>query len=160
MPMKCWKTFWLRTKPGAKGRLVSRVYVEEFIKTVKKFYLGLVVDWVAASTVLLIAPVTEKDDDDIVKLAIDHPDKLLKINLGLQKEIKHEQLSLITDFMQTQLNTTGLKAFLNRMLKVFYSYDATMLEINPIGISKNGDIWHSMPKSSLTAMLYTDIRIL
>lgn len=27
------------------------------------------------------------------------------------------------------------------MLKVFYSYDATMLEINPIGISKNGDIW-------------------
>lgn len=63
---------------GAKGRLVSRVYVEEFIKTVKKFYLGLVVDWVAASTVLLIAPVTEKDDDDIVKLAIDHPDKLLK----------------------------------------------------------------------------------
>lgn len=68
-------------------------------------------DWVAASTVLLIAPVTEKDDDDIVKLAIDHPDKLLKINLGLQKEIKHEQLSLITDFMQTQLNTTGLKAF-------------------------------------------------
>lgn len=25
---------------GAKGRLVSRVYVEEFIKTVKKFYLG------------------------------------------------------------------------------------------------------------------------
>ena len=126
---------------GAKGRLVSRVYVEEFIKTVKKFYLGLFVDWVAASTVLLIAPVTEKDDDDIVKLAIDHPDKLLKINLGLQKEIKHEQLSLITDFMQTQLNTTGLKAFLNRMLKVFYSYDATMLEINPIGISKNGEVW-------------------
>ena len=122
-------------------RIVHQWYVEEFIKTVKKFYLGLVVDWVAASTVLLIAPVTEKDDDDIVKLAIDHPDKLLKINLGLQKEIKHEQLSLITDFMQTQLNTTGLKAFLNRMLKVFYSYDATMLEINPIGISKNGEVW-------------------
>ncbi len=130
----------ITNQTGAKGRLVSRVYVEEFIKTEHKFYLGLVVDRVAASTILLVAPVTEKDDA-IVKLAIEYPDKILKIDLGLQKEINKEQLLLVKDFMHSLVTIRELKAFLNKMLKVFYTYDATMLEINPIGINKAGKIW-------------------
>lgn len=126
---------------GAKGRLVSRVYIEEYIKTVRKFYLGLVVDWVSASTFLLVAPVSEKDDDDIVKLAIESPETILKINLGLQKEIKTEQLTQIVSFMNMQIELSELKTFLNRMLKLFYTYDTTLLEINPIGITKSGKIW-------------------
>lgn len=130
----------ITNQTGAKGRLVSRVYVEEFIKTEHKFYFGLVVDRVAASTILLVAPVTEKDDA-IVKLAIEYPDKILKIDLGLQKEINKEQLLLVKDFMYSLVTIRELKAFLNKMLKVFYTYDATMLEINPIGINKAGKIW-------------------
>ncbi len=130
----------ITNQTGAKGRLVSRVYIEEFIKTERKFYLGLVVDWVAASTVLLVAPVTEKDDA-IVKLALEHPDKILKIDLGLQKSIQQKQLQLVLDFMNSDFNADELRAFLNNMLKVFYAYDATLLEINPIGISKDGSIW-------------------
>ena len=130
----------ITNQTGAKGRLVSRVYIEKFIKTERKFYLGLVVDWVAASTVLLVAPVTEKDDA-IVKLALEHPDKILKIDLGLQKSIQQKQLQLVLDFMNSDFNADELRAFLNNMLKVFYAYDATLLEINPIGISKDGSIW-------------------
>ena len=126
---------------GAKGRLVSRVYIEEYIKTIRKFYLGLVVDWVSASVFLLVAPVSDKDDDDIVKLAIESPETILKINLGLQKEINTEQLTQIVSFMNMQIELSELKTFLNRMLKLFYTYDATLLEINPIGIAKSGKIW-------------------
>lgn len=130
----------ITNQTGAKGRLVSRVYIEEFIKTERKFYLGLVVDWVAASTVLLVAPITEKDDA-IVKLALEYPDKILKIDLGLQKSIQQKQFQLVLDFMNSDFNADELRAFLNNMLKVFYAYDATLLEINPIGISKDGSIW-------------------
>ncbi len=130
----------ITNQTGAKGRLVSRVYVEEFIKTERKFYLGLVVDWVAASIVLLVAPVTGKDDA-IVKLALEHPDKVLKIDLGLQKSIHRKQLQLVLNFMNSDFIANELKAFLNNMLKVFYAYDATLLEINPIGITKDGRIW-------------------
>lgn len=130
----------ITNQTGAKGRLVSRVYIEEFIKTERKFYLGLVVDWVAASTVLLVAPVTERDDA-IVQMALEHPDKILKIDLGLQKTIRQKQFQLVLDFMNSDLDAKELKAFLNNMLKVFYTYDATLLEINPIGISKEGHIW-------------------
>lgn len=126
---------------GAKGRLVSRVYVEEYIKTVQKVYLGLVVDWVSASVMLLITPITENNEDDIVKLAIKCPESILKINLGLQKEITAAQVKEIAAFLNIPTETKELKAFLNKMLTVFYNYDATMLEINPVGISKDGSIW-------------------
>lgn len=126
---------------GAKGRLVSRVYIEEFIKVIKKFYFGLVVDWASASVMLLIAPVIESVQNDIVKLAIEHPEDILKINLGLQREVSAAQLDEISHFLGTLCPHKELKLFLNRALKIFYSYDATMLEINPFGISKNGEIW-------------------
>lgn len=126
---------------GAKGRLVSRVYIEEFIKTVQKVYLGLVVDWISASVMLLITPIIENSEDDIVKLAIKCPESILKINLGLQKEITTGQVKEIAAFLNIPVEIKELKSFLNKMLKVFYHYDATMLEINPIGISKEGTIW-------------------
>ncbi len=125
---------------GAKGRLVSRVYIEEFIKTIKKFYFGLVIDWSSASVMLLIAPVDEKDDD-IVKMAINQSESILKINLGMQRQIDKTQLLQIADFMDHIVPTKELRVFLNKMLKVFYGYDAVLLEINPIGINKNGEIW-------------------
>ena len=131
----------ITNQTGKKGRLVSRIYVEEYIKVVEKFYVGLVVDWVSASAVLLITPVASKNDDNIIEIASSCPENILKINLGLQKEITSEQLKEIKDFMKIDIDGRKLKSFINKMLKLFYSYDATMIEINPIGIDKNGDIW-------------------
>ena len=131
----------ITNQTGQKGRLVSRIYVEEYIKSIEKFYIGLVVDWVSASTILLITPVTNKNDDNIIDMASACPENILKINLGLQKEITSDQLKEIKDFMESNLDGRKLKSFINKMLKLFYSYDATMLEINPIGIDKNGEIW-------------------
>ena len=131
----------ITNQTGKKGRLVSRIYVEEYVKTSEKFYIGLVVDWAAASTVLLVAPVADKSDDTIVDMVSSYPQNVLKVNLGLQKEISSEQLKEIKDFMETDIDGRKLKSFINKMLKLFYSYDVTMLEIDPIGIDKNGDIW-------------------
>lgn len=131
----------ITNQTGKKGRFVSRIYVEEFIKSVEKFYFGLVVDWISANVVLLIAPVTNKENDSIFSLASENSNGLLKINLGLQKQISTEQFKSVIKFMNTKANSKSLRNFIDKMLKVFYSYDATMLEINPIGIDKAGTIW-------------------
>lgn len=131
----------ITNQTGKKGRLVSRIYIEEYIKTPEKFYIGLVVDWASASTVLLVAPVANKSDDTIVDIVSSYPQNVLKVNLGLQKEITSEQLKEIKDFMESNIDGRKIKSFINKMLKLFYSYDVTMLEIDPIGIDKNGDIW-------------------
>ena len=131
----------ITNQTGKKGRLVSRIYVEEFVKTIEKFYFGLVVDWFSASVVLLISPISDKDDSGIEKLIMNKSDSILKVNLGMQKEINSNQLEEIIEFTNLSVNKRTLKLFINNALKIFYSYDATMLEINPIGITKKGEIY-------------------
>jgi len=130
----------ITNQTGVKGRLVSRVYIEDYIKTIKKFYFGLIVDRTTAAVVLLIAPVTEKDDD-IVKMVMENPDSILRVSLGLKKEINARQLQSILEFINMPLCSENLKRFINRMLKIFYAYDAVMIEVNPIGVNKQGEIW-------------------
>jgi len=125
----------------AKGRLVSRVYVEEYIRVSKKFYLGIVSDRISASAMLLIMPLEENNDEDILDKSIENTENVLKINLGLHKTIAGDALQKTIDFMQYTGDKSSLKSFFNKALKIFYANDATMLEINPVGIQKNGQIW-------------------
>lgn len=125
----------------AKGRLVSRVYIEEYVKATKKFYLGIVSDRISASAMLLIMPLEENDDEDILDKSIENTENVLKINLGLHKTITNAVLQKAIDFMKYAGDVASLKSFFNKALKIFYANDATMLEINPVGIQKNGRIW-------------------
>lgn len=130
----------ITNKTGEKGQLVSRVYVEEYIKAVRKFYFGFVIDRISASVILLLASIKQNDDGDFLDLTEQRDKDVLKINLGLQKTIDAKQVNSIAQFMNCGVNPVSLKNFLNRSLKVFYSYDATLLDISPVGIEKNGDI--------------------
>ena len=124
-----------------RGMLVSRVYVEEYIKTFQKFYFSLVVNSATASVMLLLAPVTPNGDDDIIEKATHSPSQILKIDLGCEKSISAADISQIADFMQYNGTKSHLKSFLNKLLNIFYNYDATKLEINPIGIDKDNTLW-------------------
>ena len=130
----------ITNQTGNKGRLVSRVYIEEYIKTYRKFYISLVVDWVSASVFLLAIPVYEKNEDS-KSLLLDKNNNVLKINLGTQKEINAEQIDVLLDFMGEPFEKKELKSFINKLLKFFYDYDATLIELNPIGVNKKGEIW-------------------
>ena len=130
----------ITNQTGAKGRLVSRVYVEEYIKSVNKFYVGLTIDKETASVVLIVSSDYDKDNEDIIN-AMETPNKLFKVNLGLQRKIDKKQASEVCDFMQAKVLVGDMKNFIDNLLNVFYAYDATAVEINPIGITKNGQIW-------------------
>lgn len=124
----------------SKGRLVSRVYIEEFIKSTKKFYVSLAIDWVLANVILIVSPIIDIDNEDVGALT-DIPNNFFKLNIGTEREIRTAQAKEILDFMGVNTDAKEMKSFINRLLKVFYAYDATMIEINPIGIAKDGEIW-------------------
>lgn len=129
----------ITNQTGSKGRLVSRVYVEEFIKVSKKFYIGLTVDRASASVMLVMYKVAGKGLENIVDLSVS--DNIFRINLGLQREITLKQSSKILDFMNADVLLDDVKSFIDKLLNIFYAFDATILEIDPIGISKNRTIW-------------------
>lgn len=124
------------TSTTDKGSLVSRVYIEQFIKTKHKFYFSLVTDWVSATIKLLISP--EKNTTQSLTPDFQH---ILNIDLGLQKQLSSSQLSEIIDFMKVSTPSNVLKKFFNSALAIFHDYDATLLEIDPIGIDETGKIW-------------------
>ena len=131
----------ITTHTNAKGLLVSRVYIEEYVKSSQKFYFSLVINSATASVMLFMAHVTPKGDDDIIKMATYHPEKILKIDLGFEKTISIANFTKIVDFIQYKGSKSRLTSFFNKLLSVFYSYDVTMLEINPIGLDKDNTLW-------------------
>ncbi len=127
----------ITNQTGAKGRLVSRVYVEEYVKVSKKFYIGLNIDISSASVIFTTYKIATKGRDDLGRFIPSSSENTFSINLGLQKEVTTEQANEILEFMSVGISAKEIKTFIDKLLNIFYTYDATILEIDPIGISKN-----------------------
>lgn len=123
---------------GPKGKLVSRLYVESFVKVEGIFYAGIAIDRVNSALTLLIASIKK---EDITQLAVNNPEQILKIKLDLQKEVSPEQVKQVMDYLKLKpCSAKHLETFINGLHKAFIDYDATMIEINPAGVKRNGEI--------------------
>lgn len=123
---------------GPKGKLVSRLYVEAFAKVTNIFYVGLVIDRLNAAITLLVA---ETEDDDISEIALSSPEKILKIQLDLEGETTPEQVHQVMEFLKLKPKSAkSLEVFINGLHRAFVDYDATMIEINPAGVTKSGEV--------------------
>lgn len=123
---------------GPKGKLVSRLYVEDYSKVNRIFYAGLVIDREDASLTLLVA---ETRDDEIDQLALNNPSKILKLKLNLIGDTTPEQVQKVLDFMKlSPKSAPSLEKLVNGMHRAFIELDATMIEINPVGVLKSGEL--------------------
>lgn len=124
---------------GPKGKLVSRIYVEAFATVTGYFYAGLAIDRVNAALTLLVAPISPSQE--ISQLALNEPEKVLKIRLDLEGETTPEQVQQVMEFLKLPSKSAkSLEVFINGLHRAFIDYDATMIEINPAGVMKNGDV--------------------
>ncbi len=122
---------------GAKGKLVSKVYIEQYMPCERTFYASLVIDRMIPCVTLLIAASTT----NIMDMAVNEPDKILRINLGLNDKISACQLDRIMDFLKLDGKCRkGLKSFINGMHQAFMDLDAIMMEVNPVGIDVKGTL--------------------
>lgn len=123
---------------GPKGKMVGRLYVEVFTKVRKIFYTGLVIDRMTPGITLLIA---DAKDEEIVNLAISRPEKILRLQLDLLTGASPEQVQEILEFLKLKpQHAKGLETFINGLHQAFVDYDATMLEVNPVGVTSTGTI--------------------
>jgi succinyl-CoA synthetase beta subunit len=123
---------------GAHGRVVRRVYVESGCDIDRELYLGAVLDRKAGKPVLMastqggmeIEEVAEKDPKAIVK---EHWD----VGLGLQGyQARRVGYAL-------GLSGESFKQFYKMVMavtKMFVEKDCTLLEINPLVVTKKGDV--------------------
>ncbi|HCW92147.1 MAG TPA: ADP-forming succinate--CoA ligase subunit beta [Flexistipes sinusarabici] len=120
---------------GANGKKVNRIYIEEGVNIEKEFYLGMVLDRSKEMPVMMasseggidIEEVADKSPEKIVKVAINPTigfrgfyGRKLAFGLGLPRE----QVNKFIKFAESIYN-------------VYMDYDASLIEINPLVLTKD-----------------------
>ena len=123
---------------GPQGKKVSKIYVEEGSSIERELYLSLLVDR-ASSRISFIA--STQGGMDIEKVAADTPDKIISLDV--------DPASGISGFhgrqMAFALGLSG-EAFkqcvklVGGLYKLFLEKDASLIEINPLVVTKTGEL--------------------
>ena len=123
---------------GPEGKEVNRLLIEEGIDIKRELYTSIVLD---RSKEKFVFMVSTEGGVDIEETATNSPNKILKIwidpNIGLTPFLSR-QLCFSLGLVENEINN-GSKMFLS-LWDTFVKYDCSLLEINPLVITKNQEI--------------------
>lgn len=124
---------------GPDGKKVNKIYVEAFQKVKKSFYIGLTINRITAELVLLAANVS---DGNIIKIAINKPQDILQLPLSTNEKLSTDKLQKIVNFLHLpKTSYRHLENLINGLHSIFLNLDASMIEINPVGLDDEGNLW-------------------
>ena len=123
---------------GPAGQTVNRVLVEAGCDIGRELYLGAVLDRAAAMPVLMVS---SEGGVEIEKVAEESPEKIFK-------EHFHPQIGLHSFQVRKLCQKLGIKGdsvrsaerFMKTLCSVFTKYDASLVEINPLVVTKAGQL--------------------
>ena len=123
---------------GPEGKTVKRIPVEEALDIERELYIGIVIDRAQEAPVVMAS---SEGGVEIEKVAAETPELIFKeyINpatgfLGFQARKLAFQLGLKGDTLKQAVK------FLNALYKAFQATDASLAEINPLLITKQGNV--------------------
>jgi len=123
---------------GPEGREVKRLYVEESSSIEKEFYLSCLVDR-ASSKIAFIS--SDQGGMDIEEVAKKQPDKIITTKINLTEIISDDDCEKIIKIFNIK-ESLKLKAIslIKSIYKMFLDTDASLVEINPLILTKNNKI--------------------
>ena len=123
---------------GPQGKTVKKLYIEEASDISKEFYLSCLVDR-ASSKIAFIS--STEGGMDIEKVASETPDKIVTCKVDYKKEIEPKEIEkIITTFnLEGKVKETAEK-LIKSLYKILIEKDATLIEINPLIITKNDNL--------------------
>jgi succinyl-CoA synthetase beta subunit len=123
---------------GPAGRVIRRLYIEEGIAIARELYLGLLIDR-ATSRITVIA--STEGGMDIEEVAEKHPEKIVKVAIdpatGLMPH-HARQISYALGLEGDQVKKAA--RFLDAIYRAFVELDASVVELNPLIVTKAGDV--------------------
>jgi succinyl-CoA synthetase beta subunit len=123
---------------GPKGKQVNRLYIEDGSAIAKEFYLSMLVDRVTSRVAIVVST---EGGMDIEAVAHDTPEKILTITVDpatgiMPHHVRNVSKSLGLDAdLQKQMGP-----LLNKLYKAFIDTDMSMLEINPLVVTKDNKL--------------------
>lgn len=118
---------------------VKKIFVVRAIDIKKEFYLGLTVDY-AKDDVVLIA--SAEGGVEIEEVAQKNPEAIKKLYLKGEKQIPAQDLQLfVSSFFKESSNQPEVAKICQGLVKLFFQYDCTLAEINPLVIDAQGKVY-------------------
>ena len=123
---------------GANGRKVSRLYVEEVSEINKEFYLSCLVDR-ASSKITFIS--SDQGGMDIEEVAKKNPEKIITTKVEFRSQISEDDCKKIINIfnLNKEANEDAIK-LIQSIYKMFIELDASLVEINPLILTKDNQI--------------------
>ena len=123
---------------GPEGREVKRLYVEESSNIEKEFYLSCLVDR-ASSKIAFIS--SDQGGMDIEEVASNNPEKIITTKVDIGDQISVLDCEKVIEIFKLD-NETKNQAInlIQSIYKMFISMDASMVEVNPLILTKERKI--------------------
>ena len=123
---------------GSEGKEVKRLYVEEASSIEKEFYLSCLVDR-SSSKIAFIS--SDQGGMDIEEVAKNSPEKIITTKVNFNKNISDRDCEKIITIFNLE-DSSKLKAIslIKLIYKMFLSTDASLVEINPLILTKDKKI--------------------
>lgn len=123
---------------GDGGQKVNQVLVEAGCNIARELYLGIVVDRGSKSAVIMVSPdggmdiehVAEKTPERIFREAFD-------VDVGL---LPYQARKLATQLGLKGKSIGAAERFMRALCKMFVGYDCSLVEINPLVVTAEGDL--------------------
>lgn len=123
---------------GASGREVKRLYIEEASDILKEFYLSCLIDR-ETSKIAFIS--STEGGMDIEKVAAEKPEKIITTKIDLKDEPDNNEIEkIINIFNFNEKQKNEAKKLIISLYKILIEKDASLIEINPLIITKNNQI--------------------
>jgi succinyl-CoA synthetase beta subunit len=123
---------------GPHGKEVSRVYIEEGAAIAKEFYLSLLVD---RETSRVAFVVSTEGGMDIEKVAHDTPDKIVTFSIDPATGVLPYDARRVAQILGLGPDQQKqVSVLIGALYKAFTEKDMSLLEINPLILTKDGKI--------------------
>tara|TARA_B100001996_G_scaffold139182_1_gene105819 strand:- start:51 stop:1211 length:1161 start_codon:yes stop_codon:yes gene_type:complete len=123
---------------GPEGKEVKRLYIEEASDINKEFYLSCLVDR-DSSKIAFIS--STEGGMDIEKVASETPNKIITTKIDYKEEITKEEVEkIVSPFKFNDEQKNEALKLVRALYKILIQKDATLIEINPLIITKSGKV--------------------
>lgn len=123
---------------GPEGKIVKRLLIEQGINILKELYVGITLDRTVSKNVVMVST---EGGMEIEKVAAETPEKIIKEvvepDLGLQ-QFQARRLAYALGLSGDQLK--NCVRFLTALYDAYEKTDASLAEINPLVVTKEGRV--------------------
>ncbi len=123
---------------GPRGKLISRLYLEEAVDIAQELYVGFVLDRKEERVMIVASAAGGMEIEDIVEKA---PNSILRTSVDPGVGMQRFQAREIAFGLGLDHNLIGKATeTIFSCYQVFRDYDASMLEINPLVVTRDGNL--------------------